>query len=97
MLRACVDVLADARDAMLGRPGDAVAVDDVLGEIPRVAHPQVLVERQRVANVSRQREQAVAARRLAAVERPPTQSGGPPAWAGGGSIEIPAKEKNRPS
>jgi hypothetical protein len=30
------------------------------------------------------------------LERPPTQSGGPAGCAGRGSIEIPAKEKNRP-
>src|SRR6478735_10838587 len=56
VLCACVDVLADARDALLGRPGDAVAVDDVLREIPRVPRTQVLVERERVADVRRQRD-----------------------------------------
>ena len=39
---------------------------------------------------------SVAARRIAAGERPPTHSGGPPGCAGPGSISTSSKEKNRP-
>jgi len=36
------------------------------------------------------------ARRRAASDFPPTQSGGPPGWTGCGSIVTPSNEKNRP-
>ena len=47
VLGARVDVLADARGALVRRAGDAVAVDDVLGEVARVARAQVLVRASR--------------------------------------------------
>src|SRR5262245_24692893 len=49
--RPRLEVLADARRALLRRAGHAVAVDDVLAEIPRVAPPQVVVEVTLVADV----------------------------------------------
>ena len=52
---AGVDVLAQPRRALFRRARDAVAVDDVLGEVTGVALPQLLVQMALLADVCRKR------------------------------------------
>src|SRR5207253_3490735 len=63
MAGARLGVFADAGRALVGRPGDAVAVDDVLGELARVTAPEVLVQAPPRADMGREDDGSLGMRR----------------------------------